>query len=92
MTEHEVAERTRKYLIENFLYMRRDFRLQDDDPLLAKGVIDSLGVMEVVEFVAKSFEIEVEPAEITEDNFGTVTAIARYVVAKRSGSRVPTSS
>lgn len=84
MTETEVAALTRAYIVENFLYMRRDFRFQDGDSLLVSGVVDSLGIMELVEFIGAEFGFEVDPAEITEENFGTLAGIARYVVAKRA--------
>ncbi len=82
MTEAEVMARTRAYVVENFLYMRKDFRFADGDSLLTNGIIDSLGVMELVEFLSGEFGLEVDPAEITEENFGTLAGIARYVVSK----------
>ncbi len=84
MTEAEVMVRTRAYVVENFLYMRQDFRFGDDDSLLTRGIIDSLGVMELVEFLGGEFGLEVDPEEITEQNFGTLAGIARYVVGKRA--------
>ena len=83
MTDAEVLRRTRDYVTQNFLYMRRNFSLGDGDSLLATGVIDSLGVMELVGFVEQTFAVTVDPAEITEDNFGSLGGIARYVLAKR---------
>jgi len=88
MTEREITQRTRAYVVENFLYMRQDFRFDDQDSLLTKGVIDSLGVMELVEFVSAEFGVQVDPADITEENFGTLAGIARYVAAKRA-TRTP---
>jgi len=88
MTEREITQRTRAYVVENFLYMRQDFRFDDQDSLLTKGVIDSLGVMELVEFVSAEFGVQVDPADITEENFGTLAGIARFVAAKRA-TRTP---
>jgi acyl carrier protein len=78
----QILERTRAYVRENFLYMRPDFALADDDPLLAKGVIDSMGVMELLGFLGSEFGITVADDEVTEDNLGSLTAIARFVEAK----------
>ena len=87
MTETEIIARTRAYVHENFLYMRQDFSFEDSDSLLSKGVIDSLGVMELVEFIGSQFGVHVDPSEITENNFGTLAGIARYVVGKRTESQ-----
>lgn len=82
MTAAHVIERTRAYITENFLYMRRDFRLDDNDSLLGSGIIDSMGVMEVILFLETEFGVEVGDEDVTEENLGTIRAISRYVVAR----------
>jgi acyl carrier protein len=83
VTDQTIAQTLRSFIQENFLYMRPDLQYGDDDSLLAKGVIDSLGVMEIVGFLEERFEMTVEQDDVTEQNFGSVAAIARYVAAKR---------
>lgn len=83
VTDNTIAQTLRSFIQENFLYMRPDLQYADDDSLLAKGVIDSLGVMEIVGFLEEHFEMTVEQDDVTEQNFGSVAAIARYVAAKR---------
>lgn len=82
-----IRQAMRSYITENFLYMRPDLQFGDDDSLLAKGVIDSLGVMELVGFVEEQFAVKAEEADVTEANFGTVGGIARFVEAKQSATR-----
>ena len=87
MTHEEIRERVWAYLVENFLYMRPNVRVDPDDSLLRAGVIDSLGVMEIIGMVEEMAGIKVSEDEITEANFGTLNAIARYVAAKAQGAR-----
>ena len=82
MTAAHVIERTRAYIGENFLYMRRDFRLDDTHSLLGSGIIDSMGVMEVIAFIESEFGVEIDDEDVTEDNLGSIRAISRYVVAR----------
>lgn len=85
MTETATLLQTlRSFVQENFLYMRPDLKYADDDSLLAKGVIDSLGVMEIVGFVEETWQFTVDQSDVTEHNFGSLAAIARYVTAKLS--------
>jgi acyl carrier protein len=79
---NEILERTRTYVRDNFLYMRPDFRLGDDDPLLAKGVIDSMGVLELLGFLETVFGVSVADEEVTVANLGSLSAIARFVATK----------
>lgn len=83
-SQSEVVSRVRAYLAENFLYMRPDLQLDDDDRLLERGVIDSMGVMEVVSFLEDAFGVVVGEDDLTEDNLGTVNAIAAFVVRHAS--------
>ena len=82
MTEADILPRLREFVTDNFLYMRRDTTIGDDDSLLARGVIDSLGVMELVGFVESAFGVKVDPADITEENFGSLAAMTRYVAGR----------
>lgn len=80
----EILKRTRAYVRENFLYMRPDFSLGDDDRLLAKGIVDSMGIAELLGFLEAEFGLSIADEDITEENLGTLNAIARYVAAHRA--------
>lgn len=84
MSEHEIRERVRSFIIENFLYMRPDYVLDDDERLIQRAVMDSLGVMELVQHLEATFDIAVADADVTEDNLGSVSAVVRYVCSRVS--------
>lgn len=83
MNVQEIIERIRSYVVEEFLYARRDAEVGADDHLMAKGVIDSMGVVELLEFIQEEYEITIADDEITEENLGTLSAIANFVLMKR---------
>lgn len=83
-TETEILEALRVYCAENFLYMRPDFVLNDDDKLLESGVLDSMGVMELLGFIEERFGVVPRDEEITEQNMGSLRAIAALVLRKRA--------
>lgn len=74
----------RSYLEENFLYMHPGVEPKDDDDFLALGIIDSLGFVELVEEVQSRYGLTIDDVEITEENFGSIDAIANFVAAKQS--------
>ena len=84
--ESQIADRTRTYVRQTFLYMRPDWPLGDEAPLLGSGVIDSIGVIELVEFLQQEFGCDIREDEITEGNLGTLGAIARFIHAKSNGN------
>ena len=84
MTEAEIRGKVNAFLQENFLYMRPDFVVGPDESLLRTGVIDSLGVMEIIGFVEAETGASVPEEDITADNFGTINAITRYIASRPS--------
>jgi acyl carrier protein len=82
MNATDLARDIRAYVEENFLYLHPGVELGDDDDLLAAGVVDSLGFVELVEEVQSRWGIAVADVEITEANFGSISAIARFVQGK----------
>jgi len=87
MTEAgNVRGEIRAYIEENFLYLHPGVELKDSDDFLALGIVDSLGFVELVEEVQSRYGVAVEDVEITEENFGSIDAIAGYVERKRTAA------
>jgi acyl carrier protein len=80
----QVRKEMREFVTDSFLYMHPDLELTDGEDLLAKGVIDSLGFVELVEEVQSRYGLAVQDVEITEENFGSINAIAGFVGRKQS--------
>ena len=83
MTEQEITTRVREYITENFLYMRRACAFSDTDSLPGHGIIDFSGVVELASFVREEFGVTVDRNDISDDNFGTLAAIARFIAEKQ---------
>ncbi len=82
MTRDQILARLRAFIDETFLYMRPDFELGNDDSLMGNGIVDSMGVMEVIAFIDEELGVVVGDADVTEKNLGTLNAIADYVLAR----------
>ena len=80
--DNNIRKDMRAFIEENFLYLRPDVELSDGDDFLALGIIDSLGFVELVEEVQSRYSIAIDDVEITEENFGSIDAIAGFVERK----------
>jgi acyl carrier protein len=58
--------------------------LQPGDSLLGRGLIDSTGVLELVDFIEERFAIKVEDDEVIPDNLDSIRNVATYVAKKLS--------
>jgi acyl carrier protein len=81
-----VREELRLFVQDSFLYLRPELDLKDDDDLLALGVIDSLGFVELVEQVERYLRSRVRDADITQENFGSIDAMVAYIAARSHAS------
>lgn len=80
-----VAERLRGFVLDNFLF-GDESRLPDGDTsLLGNGVIDSTGVLELIEFLEEDFGISVDDSETVPENLDSFDGLVRYVGFKLGG-------
>ena len=81
MQATEIEQEIRNFLTEKFLFGRSE-ALNDDLPLLG-NVIDSQGVIELIVFVQKRFNIEVDDEEVTGDNFASLKSVVAFIEKKQ---------
>jgi acyl carrier protein len=79
---NNIESELKQFLLSNIIYTDGEFPISDDASLLGAGIIDSLGVHEMIEFVGRQYGIEVPIADITPDNFDSVARVGTYVRRK----------
>lgn len=71
----------RQFIIDNFLFGdEADFSVSDS--LVESGIMDSLGVMETVNYIEETYQIEIPDAELLPENLDSVQNIVRFVGQK----------
>jgi acyl carrier protein len=79
----EVREQIARFFNETLLYVDEGISYTDDSSFINEGLIDSMGVMELVEFVQHTFGIEIDPLDITMENFDSINKITAFVRRKQ---------
>ena len=87
-TEEEIKAIVRSFITDSLFFLEDDLDLSDDASFMESGVIDSTGVLELIEFIEQRFEITVEEPEITPQNLDSLQNISEYVHRKLSGGSV----
>ncbi|MCS6840435.1 MAG: acyl carrier protein [Roseiflexus sp.] len=82
LTAMDISSQIRSYITHNLLFGDEGFVYSDDDSFLERGIVDSLGVIELVSFIETQFGISVADHELTPDNFDSVKKLSEYVVRK----------
>jgi acyl carrier protein len=77
------TDRVRDFIMDELRWRGDRDELTDDYPLLENGVIDSLGLFRIVEFLESQYGVEIDDNELVPTNFATLAAIARLAESSR---------
>jgi acyl carrier protein len=85
MHKHEVATSLRTFITNHFPHARKR-RLEDVESLLESGIVDSLGVLDIVAFLESEFGVRADDDDLVPENFSNIARIADYVLRKKNGT------
>jgi acyl carrier protein len=71
-----------EFIVTNYLFGDVSRAPRDEDSLVDEGIIDSTGVLELIEFLESHFGIEVSEAEILPQNLGSISSLTEFVMSK----------
>lgn len=74
-------ERLKQFIVQTFP-VARSFQLRDEDLLLDKGVLDSLGILDLVTFVEKEWHVSLSDEDLIPDHFQSIACLANFLQTK----------
>jgi len=81
MTVHDPKALITEHLVENFIFDRNRV-LDPDASLMEEGILDSVGVFELITWLEKTFSITVGDQDLTPENLDSVNRLTGFVTAK----------
>ena len=78
----QLKSEIRGFIVDNFLFGEDRDTLTENQSLVEAGLIDSLGIAELVAFVETQFGIEPTDDELVPENFDSIALIAAFVERK----------
>ena len=79
----DIQEKLKNYLLMELAADLGIESLSAEDDLLEQGIIDSMGIMNVIAFIEEQFEIAVEDQEIVPENFQTIKNMEQFIGQKQ---------
>lgn len=76
----------RGYIIENFLFGDATPLKSDSMSLLDNGIIDSVGVMELVAFLEQDHGLQIADEDLVPENLDSVDNLAGFVTRKQAAA------
>jgi acyl carrier protein len=77
----EIEGEIKAFLSRNFPLYKAE-QVDPDQSLVESGVIDSLGILELVEFVEVRFDLRIPEDELLPENLDSIANITRYLAQK----------
>jgi acyl carrier protein len=81
-----IEKDVRRFITENFPLGGDGEELAGSDSLLEVGVIDSVGVLELIEHLESAYDLQIPDADVLPENLDSIDAIARYVSGRLSAA------
>lgn len=78
----QVATQLKEFISSAYLFGDDSRMPEDGESLLETGVLDSTGVLELIEFLEETFGFTVDDAETVPENLGSIAGLIQYVQRK----------
>jgi acyl carrier protein len=78
----ELTTTIKQYILDQFLNGEDADALTASTSLVTAGILDSLAVLQLVEFLEQQYGVDIRPDEMTVEHFDTIQDIAELVQSK----------
>lgn len=82
MNKDEILADVTQFIYSKFPLAKKK-GLQADDSLLDSGVVDSMGILEIVTYIESEHAIQLTDEEVLADTFQSIKTIADLIASKR---------
>jgi acyl carrier protein len=79
MQRTTIIEQLQRYIAQDIL-RGKDIGLDETTPLLEWGIISSLQMIKLLNFISQEFDVDIPPDKLIAEYFTTISSIASLVV------------
>jgi acyl carrier protein len=77
----DVKSKIRAFVVENYLFGDDD-GLEESTSFLDTGIVDSTGILELINFISEEFRIFVEDEELVPENLDSINNVTAFIGRK----------
>ncbi len=82
MNRNECRTKLRTLVLESYLFTDNESELDDNDSFLEAGILDSMGIMEVIAFLDDEFGVVVDEEEMIPENLDSISNLLIFIEKK----------
>jgi len=85
MEQGDFETRIKGFVYEQFP-LSRNLKMTPSDNLFSAGVVDSLGILDLVAFLENEFQVVVSDEELIPEHFETIECMVKFLHNKKGGN------
>ena len=85
MNPASIEQDVRQFLDENYVLDAAAGALTREESLTRRGVLDSMGILELIVYLEERFSIEIPDEDTLPENLDTIDRIVSYVATRTNG-------
>ncbi len=85
LSPDDIKKEVKRFIIKMFMFGINEIPFSDKDSFLENGLLDSIGILELVEFIEKEYGITCEDEELVPENLDSLANVAGYIIKKVNG-------
>jgi len=78
----EIRKTIRTFITENFLASSNFQNLEDTTSFLENNIVDSTGVLEIIQFIEDTYGISIADEELVPENLDSIENLTSFVMRK----------
>ena len=80
--EEDIKKIISNFIKNNFVFDDQNINLDEDISLYENRIVDSTGVLEIVDFLEETFEIKIEDEELVPNNLDSINKMSKFIWRK----------
>ncbi len=79
----QIKEAVKGYIVENFMFGNESEPIREDDSFIERGIIDSTGIMELIDYIENKYDISLDDKELVPENLDSLNNLSRFILSKK---------
>ena len=78
----DISKTIERFIVDEIMMAKKDTRIDPDESLINSGVVDSLSLLRLINFIEEKFDVIVEDEEVVPENFDTLKIMETFVTER----------
>lgn len=87
LDDHVIEQKVAGFIVANFLFGDSAKLPGPEESLIESGVVDSTGILELIEYLESEFGIEVKEEETIPTNLDGLSVLVKFITRKMEATR-----